>query len=56
MYQSTDALVPLPDSLPGMQIVRTWPDVIEMVRQQQSGKVGLRVVVYSCAPLQVFEE
>jgi nickel-dependent lactate racemase len=56
MYQTTDPLVPLPDSLPGMQVVGTWPDVIEMIRQQQSGKVGLRVVVYSCAPLQVFEE
>jgi lactate racemase len=56
MYQTTDPLVPLPDSLPGMQVVGTWPDVIETIRQQQSGTLGLRVVVYSCAPLQVFEE
>jgi nickel-dependent lactate racemase len=55
MYQTVDPLVPLPASLPGMQVVETWPNVIETIRQQQSGKVGLRVVVYSCAPLQVFE-
>jgi hypothetical protein len=56
MYQTVDPLVPLPGSLPGMQVVETWSNVIEMIRQQQSGKLGLQVVVYSCAPLQVFEE
>jgi nickel-dependent lactate racemase len=56
MYQTVDPLVPLPASLPGMGVVETWPNVIEMILQQQSGKLGLRVVVYPCAPLQVFEE
>jgi nickel-dependent lactate racemase len=56
MYQTADPLVPLPGSLPGVKIVETWPDVLETIRQQQSGKLGLRVVVYPCAPLQVFEE
>jgi nickel-dependent lactate racemase len=55
MYQTVDPLGPLPGSLPGMQIVETWEGVLERIRQQQPGKTRLRVVVYSCAPLQVFE-
>jgi lactate racemase len=56
MYQTVDPLGPLPSSLPGMQIVETWDGVLERIRQQHPGKTRLRVVVYSCAPLQVFEQ
>jgi len=45
----------LPQSLPGMQILETWSDVLDTIRAQQQGRHRLRVVVYPCAPLQVFE-
>jgi hypothetical protein len=38
-----------------MQVVETWSAVLDTIRAQQQGKGGLRVVVYACAPLQVFE-
>jgi hypothetical protein len=57
MYQTIDppATAPLPARLPGMKVVGSWPAVIDTIRAQQGGRDGLRVVVYSCAPLQVFE-
>ncbi len=56
MYQTTDAPFPLPAQLPGMEVVATWSDVLDTIRAQQQGRDGLRVVVYACAPLQVFED
>jgi nickel-dependent lactate racemase len=55
MYQTMHPTRPLPDRLPGMQIVATWAEVIDAVRSQQGGRNDLTVVVYPCAPLQVFE-
>jgi nickel-dependent lactate racemase len=55
MYQTIDPPTPLPAQLPGMQVVETWSAVLDTIRAQQQGKGGLRVVVYACAPLQVFE-
>lgn len=55
MYQTIDPPWALPRSLPGMQIVGTWAEVIDTIQAQQQGRDGLRVVVYPCAPLQVFE-
>ena len=56
MYQTIDPPSSLPDRLPGMQIVETWSAVLDTIRAQQQGRDGLRVVVYACAPLQVFED
>jgi hypothetical protein len=55
MFQTIDPPTALPRSLPGMRVVETWSDVLDTIRAQQSGRDGLRVVVYPCAPLQVFE-
>jgi nickel-dependent lactate racemase len=55
MYQTIDPPTPLPAQLPGMRVVETWSAVIDTIRAQQQGRDGLRVVVYACAPLQVFE-
>jgi lactate racemase len=55
MYQTVDPPTALPRSLPGMRVVETWSDVLETIRAEQAGRDGLRVVVYACAPLQVFE-
>jgi nickel-dependent lactate racemase len=55
MYQTIDPPSPLPARLPGMQVVETWSAVLDTIRAQQQGRGGLRVVVYACAPLQVFE-
>jgi len=38
-----------------MQVVETWSAVLDTIRAQQQERDGLRVVVYPCAPLQVFE-
>jgi hypothetical protein len=56
VYQTIDPTSPMPQALPGMRLVETWSDVIETIRVQQNGKDRLRVVLYPCAPLQVFEE
>ena len=45
----------LPASLPGMRVLRSWMDVVDQVRAEQAGTQRLDVVVYACAPLQVFE-
>ena len=55
MYQTIDPPTPLPADLPGMQVVETWSAVLDTIRAQQQGRDDLRVVVYACAPLQVFE-
>jgi len=55
MYQTIDPPSAMPQSLPGMQILETWSDVLDTIRAQQQGRHRLRVVVYPCAPLQVFE-
>ncbi len=55
MYQTVHLERPLPDGLPGMQIVPNWAEVVDLVRRQQDGRDDLSVVVYPCAPLQVFE-
>jgi nickel-dependent lactate racemase len=55
MYQTIDPPSPLPAHLPGMQVVETWSAVLDTIRAQQQERDGLSVVVYACAPLQVFE-
>ena len=55
MYQTIEPLAPMPDRLPGMRIIPTWSDVIDTIGEQQAAKRGLRVAIYPCAPLQVFE-
>lgn len=55
MYQTIDPTPPIPERLPGMQIVATWAEVIDLVQRQQAGRDDLTVAVYPCAPLQVFE-
>jgi nickel-dependent lactate racemase len=56
MYQTIDPPSPLPAHLPGMQAVESWSALLDTIRTQQQGRDGLRVVVYACAPLQVFED
>jgi nickel-dependent lactate racemase len=55
LYQTVDPARSLPERLPGMTVVGSWADVIGSVRAQQGGRDDLTVVVYPCAPLQVFE-
>lgn len=49
----------LPDGLPsavrGMRLVHKWDEILEIVRREQGGREQLNVVVYPCAPLQVFD-
>jgi len=55
MYQTIEPSLARLPNLPGMQIVGRWSDVLDAIRAQQHGRDALRVVVYPCAPLQVFE-
>lgn len=54
MYQTIDPPAPLPPRLPGLRVVATWSEILDAIRVQQ-GPGRLKVVVYSCAPLQVIE-
>ena len=56
MYRTIDPPSSLPDRLPGMQLVDSWSGVLDTIRAQQGGRDRLRVVIYGCAPLQVFED
>lgn len=55
LYQTVDPVSALPARLSGMVTMPTWSDLIETIETQQGGREELRVVVYVCAPLQVFE-
>ncbi len=55
LYQTIEPVAPSLDRIPGMRIIPTWTEVIEAITDQQAGKTNLRVAIYPCAPLQVFE-
>jgi hypothetical protein len=45
--------VSLPDRIPGMEKVDSWPGILDRVAEDQAGRSTLKVVVYPCSPLQV---
>lgn len=47
--------VSLPQKIPGMQRVDSWPGVLDRVAEEQPGRGRLEVVVYPCSPLQVLD-
>jgi lactate racemase len=54
VYQPDGPSEGLPSQVRGYQIRRSWPDILEAVRREQSGNKQLRVLIYACAPLQCF--
>ncbi len=54
VYVPNNRLSSLPCSLPGVNIVHSWADVLEGVKQEQGEARDLRVVLYPCVPLLSF--
>ena len=55
LFRTAGQAPALPD-VSGLHIRTSWPEVIGAVQREQSGRRGLRVALYPCAPLQCFEE
>ena len=47
--------VALPERIPGMQQVDSWPGILDRVAGEQPGRNSLEVVVYPCSPIQVLD-
>lgn len=51
LFQPIEAVKRLP--VPGgVKLATSWPDILDAVAKEQSGKRKLKVMVYTCAPLQ----
>lgn len=48
--------VALPDVIPGMQTMTSWPAVLDRVAEEQTGRKTLDVVIFPCSPLQVLDD
>ncbi len=47
--------VSLPERIPGMQKVDSWPGILDRVAGEQAGRGTLKVVIYPCSPVQVLD-
>ncbi len=47
--------VALPEQIPGMRQVDSWPGVLDRVTDEQTRRGSLEVVIYPCSPLQVLD-
>ncbi len=54
VFQTEGPSEGMPSQIREYRIRRSWSDILQAVRQEQTGKRNLRVLVYACAPLQYF--
>ncbi len=55
LYQTCGSEINLPANVPGIHITSDWQKILEAVLREQSNRNQLKVLVYPCAFLQLFE-
>lgn len=56
LYLTGGTLVEFPANIPGIHLTSSWEDIVDIVKREHPGKEKLKVLVYSCAFLQLIED
>jgi lactate racemase len=51
LYQPAGGERTVSQQVAGVRVTSSWPEILEVTKREQGGRVPLKVVVYPCAPL-----